>query len=188
MRIPNTNYIGITPSGISYDKLLPQDIVILDLNGKITRGNYKPSSELPLHLEVYKARVDITAIVHTHSIFASSLAVARQEIPPIIEDLIQCAGGNIRVANYALPGTIELAHNAVNALADNQAVLLANHGVLACGSTLPEAVTVAEIIEKAAQILINAKQLGALNILSNDDVTTMRNFYLSTYRKLNKEV
>lgn len=181
-RIPGKDLIAITPSGCDYRRMLPQDICIVDYNGNVIDCKLKPSSEMPLHLEIYKARPDVGAIVHTHSIFASACAVARKPIPPIIEDLIQLAGGTVEVADYALPGTPELAANAVGALGSKNAVLLANHGVIGCGRNLAESMIACELVEKAAQIYIYATQLGGAFILDDKDVSIMHDFYVREYR------
>lgn len=181
--IPGSGLVAVTPSGQDYLDMTAGDIVIVDRAGKVAAGARKPSSELPLHLAIYNRRPDIRAIVHTHSVFASACAVARRPVPPVIEDLIQLAGGNIEVAEYALPGTAELAEAAVRALGDRQAVLLANHGVVGCGGSLREAMLACELVEKAAQILICAHSLGGAHVLSDSDVATMRRFYLEHYRK-----
>jgi L-fuculose-phosphate aldolase len=186
VRIPETKHILITPSGRNYRELSRDDLAKIDQNGDFFSGNYKPSSELPLHLAVYQARPDIQSIVHTHSTFASALAVARKGIPPIIEDLVQLAGGSIEVSQYALPGTSELARNTVTALGQKNAVLLANHGVLGCGQSLQEAMTACELVEKAAQIYLYAEQLGGAHILSDKDVTVMHEFYINYYRQRQK--
>ena len=177
------NLFAITPSGRNYLTIQPEDIVIVNASGETIEGHLTPSSELPLHLAVYAARPDIGGIVHTHSVFASACAVSRRPIPPIIEDLVQLAGGEISVAPYALPGTPQLANNAVHALASKFAVLLANHGVVACGKTLSEAVTAAELVEKAAQIFSWAQLLGGAVPLSEEDVAGMHSFYLEHYRQ-----
>lgn len=177
------NIIAITPSGCNYRTLRPEDIVIVDQAGKVVEGELIPSSELPLHLAIYKVRPDIRAIVHTHSVFASACAVARKPIPAIIEDLVQIAGGSIDVADYALPGSSALAKHAVFALGDKNAVLLANHGVIGCGRTLAEAMMACELVEKGAQIYIYANQLGGAVELSKEDIETMHEFYLEHYRK-----
>lgn len=174
---------AITPSGRNYRTLQPEDIILVDSLGSIIEGKLMPSSELPLHLAIYMARPDIAGIVHTHSVFASACAVARRPIPPIIEDLVQIAGGEIAVAPYALPGTPELAKNVVATLADKFAVLLANHGVVACGKTLSEATTAAELVEKAAQIFSWAQMLGGAVSLSEEDVAGMHSYYLEHYRQ-----
>lgn len=182
-RIPATQYIAITPSGYPYHLLNASHIVIVDLEGKVVQGSLKPSSELPLHLSVYQARTDISAIVHTHSVFASACAVARKPIPAIIEDLIQINGGSVNVAEYALPGTEQLAYHTAKALGNRQSVLLANHGMIGCGRNLTEAMMVCELVEKAAQIFIHSQQLGGAHILSDNDISIMYSFYLEHYRR-----
>jgi L-fuculose-phosphate aldolase len=175
--------VAVTPSGRDYRRLRPDDIVIVDMLGNKVAGALTPSTEVPLHLAIYAARPDIGAIVHTHSIFASACAAARRALPPVIEDLVQLAGGAIEVAAYALPGTRELADNAVAALGDRQAVLLANHGAVGCGRTPAEALLACELVEKGAQIYIYANLLGGAQIISDEDVAAMRSFYVEHYRR-----
>ena len=182
-RIPGEQFIAVTPSGKNYRELSPRDITVITMDGAIVSGSFKPSSELPLHLAIYKARTEIKAIVHTHSVFASACAVARKSIPPVIEDLIQLAGGSIDVAAYALPGTAQLAENVVAALSNKNAVLMANHGVVGCGQSLMEAMLACELVEKAAQIFIYANQIGGAHILSDEDIKVMHDFYIECYRQ-----
>ncbi len=174
--------ILITPSGRPYNELTSADIVVIAKEGTILEGT-RPSSELPLHLAIYKARPDICAIVHTHSLYATACAVAGASIPPCLEELVQAVGGGVDVAQYALPGTTELAQNAVTALKNKTAALLSNHGAIACGPTLREALLVAELVEKAAQIHTIACQLGEPRRLSDEDVQIMRRFYVEKYRQ-----
>lgn len=182
-RIPGEEgRIAITPSGQDYRTLAKTEITIIGINGDIFEGG-QPSSEMPMHLAIYAGRSDIRAIVHTHSIFASACAVARRPIPPVIEDLVQLVGGQVEVAEYALPGTPELAKSATLALGDKQAVLLANHGLVGCGLTLGEAMLACELVEKAAQIYLYANQLGGAYALDEADVAVMRRFYLEKYRQ-----
>ncbi|MCO5387256.1 class II aldolase/adducin family protein [Desulfosporosinus sp.] len=180
-RISGENYIAITPTGMNYDDLEPEDIVIMDLEGNIVNGIRKPSIEVPLHLSIYKAREDAKAIVHTHSAYATAMAVARKEIPGAIEDLVQIAGGNVRVNEYALPGTEQLGINTVKALEGRNAVLLANHGMLGVGRDLDEALKVCQVVEKSAQIVLLAQMMGGAIELSQGDIDGMRNFYLQGY-------
>lgn len=182
-RIPGTPFIAITPSGKGYHELTLADIVIIDSVGQVIEGTLKPSSEMPVHLAVYEKRVDVQAVVHTHSIFASACAVAHKSIPPIIEDLVQLVGGGVDVADYALPGTSTLGENIVLALGEKNAVLMANHGVVGCGQSLTEAMMACELVEKAAQIYIYANQIGGAQVLSNEDVGVMHQFYVDYYRK-----
>jgi L-fuculose-phosphate aldolase len=143
----------------------------------------RPSSELPLHLAIYAARPDVYAIVHTHSLYATACAVAGTAIPPCLEELVQVVGGGVEVADYALPGTAELAQNTVIALGDRTAALLSNHGAVACGPSLKEAMLVAELVEKAAHIHAIAGQLGGSRRLDDEDVKMMRRFYVEKYRQ-----
>lgn len=184
VRIPNSELIAITPSGRDYRTLAVEDIAIVNLQGEWVGGRYKPSSELPLHLAVYRAREDVGALIHTHSIYASACAAARVAIPAIIEDVAMMNGGDIEVAGYAANGSADLARNCTDALGDRQAVLLANHGMLGCGSNLKEAMTMCELVEKTAHIYITAKSLGGAVELDRDDVLRMRSQYLAHYRQI----
>jgi len=182
-RIPGTELIAVTPSGKGYREITTADVVVVDRAGTIIEGSFKPSSELPLHLAIYNARSDIQAIIHTHSVFASACAVAHKSIPPIIEDLVQLAGGSVDVAAYALPGTDTLAQNVVLALGEKNAVLMANHGVVGCGLSLAEGMMACQLVEKAAQIFIYANQIGGSQALSHEDIEVMHKFYIETYRQ-----
>lgn len=183
IRVPGSTHVAITPSGRDYRSLRPEDVVIVDTAGNKVDGVLKPSSEMLLHLSIYSRRPDVGAVIHTHSVYATAYAVARRPLPPVIEDLVQLAGGTVEVARYALPGSIELAANAVNALGDRQAVLLANHGAVGCGRTAAEALLVCELLEKGAQAYLFANLLGGAWILDSEDVAAMRRFYLEHYRR-----
>lgn len=184
-RVPGEDVLAITPSGMDYDTLTRDDIVLVDLEGNIRAGKHKParkpSIELPLHLAIYRARADVQAIVHTHSAHATALAAARKPIPGAVEDLVQIAGGDVRVSAYALPGTPELGRNAVKALEGRNAVLLANHGMVGAGKDLNEALKICLVVEKSAQITILAQAVGGVVELSGPDIESMRNFYLHDY-------
>lgn len=144
----------ITPSGLPYAQTKPEDLIHLALDGTVLSGTRKASSEWPFHVEIYKARPDAQAIVHTHSPRATALASARQGIPPFHYMIAMCGGSDIRCAEYATFGSPELAANAVKALEGRKAVLLANHGVVALGASLAGAHTiVAEVENLAGQYL-----------------------------------
>lgn len=179
-RLPG-ELLAITPSGMDYKSLHPRDIVLLDLAGNCRQGRRKPSTEQPLHRAIYAAREDVKAIVHTHSIYASAFAAARQPIPGAMEDLVQIVGGPVGVAEYALPGSPELGRQAVIALAGRNGALLANHGVVGVGASLEQALLICQIIEKSAQIAIAAQALGGACPLSQADIDFMRDYYLHGY-------
>lgn len=179
--IRSSEGVWITPSGMDYHALKEADLVLVDLEGQILAGQRRPSSELLMHLEIYKKYPAINAVIHTHSIYASAFAVSRKEIPPIIEDMVQIAGGNIKLADYALPGTQELALKVAEALEGRNACLMANHGLTGMGKDMEEAFKVCLIVEKAAQIALAAYSLGNLHLLSDEDVAYMREAYLTSY-------
>ena len=175
------NKFAITPSGIAYETITAEDIVVIDLAGNIIDSNKKPSIELPLHTEIYKAKKNINAIVHTHSVYCTAFAIARKPIPATCEDMVQIVGGKIEVAEYFLPGSKELAQSAVTALGNKSACLMANHGLITVADHLDEAYKIAQIVEKSAQAVIYANSLGGAIELSQDDIDFMRDFYLNEY-------
>jgi L-fuculose-phosphate aldolase len=180
-RVEGKDYIAITPSGMEYDKLAEEDIVVLDMQGNLIFGRRRPSIELPLHLNLYNSRQDIQAIIHTHSTYATALACAHKHIAPIVEEMVQVAGGDVRVAKYALPGSGKLAENVLTAIRDRYAVLLANHGMIGTAGTLEEALKVCEIVEKAAKITVLCSIVGQPVPISFEDVQTMRKSYTTDY-------
>ena len=165
------NEVLITPSAVDYKIMTAADLMLINMQGEVLSGSKKPSSEAPLHLAVYNCRKDVKAIVHTHSIYATSLAVARKPLPPIVEDLIQVVGGEVKVAPYAHPGSIDLAENCANYLDKQNAVLLANHGLVGVASSLENAFDVCLIVEKAAQIYLLSQLAGKPFVLDDANVT-----------------
>ncbi len=175
------NKFAITPSGIAYENITADDIVVVDIAGKTIEGNKKPSIELPLHTEIYRAKKNVNAIVHTHSVYCTAFAIARKPIPATCEDMIQIVGGKIEVAEYFLPGSKELAKSVVFALGNKNACIMANHGLITVAETLEEAYKIAQIVEKSAQAVIYANSLGGAVELTQDDIDFMRDFYLNKY-------
>lgn len=183
IRIKGSNYFAITPSGLDYNTINEEGIIIMDTEGNIIDGDKKPSVEYIMHSEIYKNRQDVNAIVHTHSDFVTALAIARRGIPAAAEDMVQIAGGDIKVSEYALPGTLELGKNVVKALEGRTAAILANHGGIGAGRDLKETMKIVSLMEKSAKATIFANLLGGVVELSNDDIDKMRNFYLNVYSK-----
>lgn len=180
-RVPGTDLVAITPSGVDYDTIEPADIVLVNLRGEIVDGDKKPSIEVPLHLAIYNARPELHAVVHTHSTYVTAFALARKGIPGAAEDLVQIVGGDVRVSEYVLPGSAQLGINVVKAMEDRQAVIMANHGCVAAGRTLKEALKVAFVVEKSAKATTMAKMLGGVVELTQEDIDFMRNFFLNQY-------
>lgn len=173
----NLEKFAITPTGMDYREIEKEDIAILNLEGEKIEGREDPSSENPLHRFIYKARENVNAILHTHSTFASAVACTREDIPPLIEDMVQIVGGKIETAKYELPGTEDLAKAAVETLKDKNATLLANHGAVAVGPDIDTALMAGEIVEKSAKIFTISKMLGEPKELSEEDVEIMREIF-----------
>ncbi len=165
--------MAISPSGMDYFETKPEDIVLMDLEGKIVDGFRKPSSEWRMHLIFYQNREDVKAVVHTHSMFATTIATLRLDVPPA-SYLIAYAGKKVPCAPYATFGTQEIADAAYNTMGkEYNAVLLANHGLIAVGPDMPSAFGIAEIIEMVCEIYYRAKCVGEPTILSDDEMDLM---------------
>ena len=152
--------VVITPTCVRYETMTLDDIVVIDVNGNIAEGKYKPSSEWMLHCELYKSRPEAGAVVHTHSPYATAFAAANRRIPAVLTEMVPFLGGDVPVAPVQLPGTPAVGQSAVQAIAGRNACLLGNHGAVAVGRNMDEAYIRAEYIEDAAKIALLAIQVG----------------------------
>ncbi len=169
------NNVVITPSGTNYLKSSLNDMIVTDLYGNVLEGKLKPSSERLMHYEIYKNRKDVNAIVHTHSIFSSVLSVINEDIPAITEDIAMLLGDNIKVSEYALTGTMELAKNVVEGLKNNNATIMKNHGAVTVGSDMERAIVASEVLEKSANIYIYSRIIGKINKIPGNDINKLKN-------------
>ena len=163
----------ITPSGMDYEVLVPEDIVFMRLDGT-PDGRRKPSSEWRFHHDIYAARPDAGAILHAHSPFATSLACLRRDIPPFHYMIARFGGDTIRCADYATFGSQALSDNALTALRDRCACLLANHGLLVFGKTLAQLFALAVEFEALCEQYWRACQLGQPVLLDPDEMATVQ--------------
>jgi len=153
--------ILITPSGLPYDEMGPADLVRLRADGTVAGGGHRPpSTESALHLACYAANPSTASVVHSHPLWATMFAVAHQPIPCCIDELADSVGGGVRCAAYAPAGGGELAEAAVAALEGRTAALLANHGLVAVGASVADALHVTILVERAAQIVWGSRFLG----------------------------
>jgi L-fuculose-phosphate aldolase len=159
----------ITPTGIDYETVQAEQIVFVNMDG-VYSGEVLPSSEWQFHRDIYVARPEIHSIVHTHSIFATTLASHHRDIPPFHYMIAIAGGRNIRCAPYATFGTAELSEAAVKSLEGRVACLLAQHGVIACGQNLKKALGLAIEVEVLAKMYWHALQLGEPPHLSDDEM------------------
>jgi len=177
--------MAITPSGTDYATMKAEDIVVVDLATGEARGG-KPSSEKTLHMEIYRTRPEAKAVVHTHSMSASSVAAARREVPPILDDLAQIVGPSLRVAEYSLPGTKKMARTVLRAMRGRMAALMANHGAVAMGRSPDEAILCAQIVEKGCRAFVEAEFLGGAKGISRFEAAIMHEVYLKKYSRQKK--
>lgn len=162
--------IAISPSGVEYDAMVPSDVPVVDMDGAAVDGGARPSSELDFHRSLYSKRPDILAVVHTHSVYATTMACLNWEIPAV-HYLVAFSGHKVPLAPYATFGTPELARNVATSIGDCNALLLANHGLVAVGANLDTAFAVAEEIELVARIYYQAKCIGEPVVLPEKEMS-----------------
>jgi L-fuculose-phosphate aldolase len=154
------DHVLITPSSVQYMTMTAENIMVLDLEGNVVEGDLNPSVESPTHLEIYRQREDAGAVVHSHSIYTTALALLHMPLPPVLDEVVPKLGGEIRVTSYAMPGTKELAKNVVEAMDMRSAALIANHGAVCCAKTIRKAMEKAILLERTCKIYLLAKQIG----------------------------
>jgi len=159
----------VTPTGLAYESMEPEDIVAMNPQGE-ARGTRAPSSEWRFHRDIYGARPEAAAIVHAHSVFATTLACFGRGIPAFHYMIAVAGGKDIRCAPYATFGTQELCDHALRALEGRKACLLANHGMIAIGSTLADALALAVEVETLAEQYWRALQIGEPNLLADAEM------------------
>jgi L-fuculose-phosphate aldolase len=163
------NGMLITPTSMPYEAMTPEDVVEMRLDGQVV-GNGRPSTEWRFHRSILAARPEVHAIVHTHPTYSTTLAIMERGIPPIHYMVAAAGGDSIRCAPYATFGTEELSANAVEALKDRKACLLAHHGMIALGPDLAGAMWLAVEVETLARQYVNCLQLGEPPLLSSEEI------------------
>ena len=181
LRDKETGYICITPSGMDYSLLQPEDIVVVDINGTIIDGNRKPSIEIQLHCRTYAKRTDIFGICHTHSTYATAWACCGKEIPVIVAELAGMIGGPVKCAPYAPMGTVELADIVAEHLYSQNAVLMENHGLLAVGENIDKAFANAVIVEEGAKITLYSMQIGGMKTITEQECKKLKRQTIENY-------
>ena len=162
----------VTPTGLAYETMQPEDVVAMTLDGT-ARGSRLPSSEWRFHRDIYAARAEIAAIVHAHSPFATTLACLGRDIPAFHYMIAIAGGSDIRCAPYATFGTQELSDGALRALEGRKACLLANHGMIAVGASLADALALAVEVEALAEQYWRALQIGEPKLLPEAEMAVV---------------
>jgi L-fuculose-phosphate aldolase len=181
-REPGGARVLVTPSGVEYDTLRPEDLIAVDLDGRQQpEGGLVPSIDTPTHLAIYRARRDVSGIVHTHSPYAAAFSLVNESIPPLLLEAAGYLGGAVRVMEYSPAGSPDGPARIVAALGAGRAILLPNHGVMAVGETLPKAFHAATAVEEGARVAWIARQLGRPRPVPDDDVAWMNDFIHRRY-------
>jgi L-fuculose-phosphate aldolase len=170
-RTPDGNVL-VTPSGLDYALMEPEDVVLVDLDGKTLEDSLEPSVETPMHTGIYRSRPETGGIVHTHARYSTTLACLGWEITPIHYMLAVLSDeGRVPVARYATYGTEELARNASKSLGDlHQACLLRNHGTITVGASVSEAYSRTELLEEMAEVYYRARMAGEPVLLTSEQL------------------
>jgi L-ribulose-5-phosphate 4-epimerase len=180
-RDPMTGLVVIKPSGIRYEDLTPEAMVVVDLYGKVVEGNLKPSSDTFAHVYVYRHRPEVNGVVHTHSTFATAWAAVGRPIPPVLTAICDEFGGPIPVGAYAKIGGDEIGQEIVRSIGSSPAILMKNHGVFTVGKTPEAAVKAAVMVEDVARTVFYAMQLGQPDEIPAEEVARAYRRYLEEY-------
>ena len=180
-RDPDSGLVAIKPSGVRYEDLRPEHMVIVDLDGTLVEGDLEPSSDTASHLYIYRHRSDVGGIVHTHSPYATAFAAVNMAIPVYLTAQADEFGGPIPCGGFALIGGEEIGKVAVEAIGDSPAVLLKNHGVFTVGPTAEAAVKAAVMVEDVARTTWLALQIGRPDEIAPEDVEKLHHRYRNVY-------
>jgi len=181
VRIPSENLIMIKPSGIEYQDLTPESMVIVSMTGEIIEGHLNPSIDTATHLHIYRHRQDINGIVHTHSTYATAFAAVGRSIPPVLTAIADEFGGPIPCGNYAPVGGESIGREIIRCIGTGTAVLLKHHGVFTIGASVKAAIRAAIRTEENAKIVYLASQLDNLQELAPEEVARARQTYIEKY-------
>ncbi len=180
-RDPQSGLVVIKPSGIRYEDLTPDNMVVVNLEGEVIEGGLKPSSDTFAHLYVYRFRPDINGVVHTHSTFATAWAAVGKPLPAVLTAICDEFGGPIPIGAYAKIGGDEIGKEIVRSIGKSPAILMKNHGVFTIGKTPEAAVKAAVMVEDVARTVFYAFQLGQPEEIPEEEIQRAHRRYLEEY-------
>lgn len=180
-RDPESGLVVIKASGIRYEEMRPEHMLVVDLDGKIVDGTFKPSSDTASHLYIYRHRPDVFGVVHTHSAYATAFAAVNKPIPVVLTAIADEFGGPIPCAGFALIGDEAIGKVVVESIGKSQAVLLKNHGVFTIGKNARSAVKAAVMTEDNAKTVWLAMQMGMPDVIPDEDVEKLHYRYTHVY-------
>lgn len=181
IRDKETGYVAIKPSGVMYEDLTAEDMVVLDLDGKIVDGTKKPSSDTASHLYIYRQRPDVFGVVHTHSAYATAFAAIGKPVPVYLTAQADEFGGPIPCGGFALIGGEEIGKVVVESIGASPAIILKNHGVFTIGTSGKNAVKAAVMVEDVCRTIWLARQLGEPDEIPADMVEKLHYRYTHDY-------
>ncbi len=180
-RDPETGLVVIKPSGVRYEHLRPEQMVVVDLDGNIVEGKLSPSSDTASHVHIYRHRPDVGGIVHTHSPYATAFAAVNRPIPVYLTAQADEFGGPIPCGGFALIGGEAIGKVVVESIGTSRAVLLKNHGVFTIGQDAEAAVKAAVMVEDVARTTWLALQLGVPDEIAPEDIARLHQRYTQIY-------
>lgn len=176
VRLEGGDEVLITPSALYKGELKPEDIVKIDLDGNVKEGLFKPSMEWHFHTAIYKKRLDINAVIHTHSPMTTGLALAGKKIEPVtLESAVMLS--DVPILEFRYPGTKELGEQVAESFLGHRAVILQNHGVVAVGFDLIEALTAIEVLEEISTMTFVASHFGGAKLIPPDQIELIKKLY-----------
>lgn len=180
-RDPESGLVVIKPSGVRYEDMQPDDMVVVDVNGTVIEGKYKYSSDTLTHLYIYRCRSDINGVVHTHSTFATAFAATGRPIPCFLTGMADEFGGEIPVGPFCLIGGEDIGKAVVDHIGASKAILMQNHGVFTLGKTPLDAVKTAVMAEDAARTSFYAMQIAQPLPLTEESIARLYDRYNNVY-------
>jgi len=180
-RDPESGLVIIKPSGVRYEALRPQNMVVVNLDGKVIEGDLKPSSDTASHLYIYRQRPELGGVVHTHSTYATAFAAVNRPIPVVLTAIADEFGGPIPCGGFAQIGDESIGKVVIENIGRSPAILLKNHGVFTIGKTAEAAVKAAVMTEDNAKTVWMALQLGVPDEISAEDVEKLHQRYTQIY-------
>ena len=175
-RLPDGNVV-LTPSSLAYETMTLDDLVVTDLDGNVLEGERNPTTEKSLHLSALRLHDEVNATMHCHAKHATMFALTRQSIPAVIEEFVVYVGGDVEVADYKTTGTDELADEVAKRVGERAAVLMANHGLFAVGKDPKDVLHVAPLVERTAEIIWGARQIGEVVPIPDEVNETFAGYY-----------
>jgi L-fuculose-phosphate aldolase len=170
--------VAIKPSAVDYFIMQPEDVVVVTPEGEVVEGNLMPSIEIRIHLDLLNSRDDINAVIHTHQVYATTIACMNWELPAV-HYLVGFSGNKVPIAKYAPIGTQELSDYIIEAIGSYNACLMSNHGIVTVGTNIQSAFNVAEEIELVSKIFIQCKSMGEPKILSDEEMIIIGEKFLT---------